>query len=90
MIIAMIEGATRILGKCQGYLGLPIRDELVNCTVNGGGTPAMTTAWMPTPKELDRLNNGAAIHVRLLGTSHPPIMVDVGEMPETMVDQPEG
>ncbi|MBA9070250.1 hypothetical protein FHR71_004016 [Methylobacterium sp. RAS18] len=48
MQIGRIEGCTRVLGKSQGYLGLPIRDEVITCTVGGPKTPAMTTAWLPT------------------------------------------
>ena len=81
MQIAMIEGATRIIGKSQGYLGLPVRDEAISCTVGGDGTPCMVTAWQPTPDELARLNAGASVHLRLLGTAHPPVMVEVGEAP---------
>lgn len=77
----MIEGATRIIGKSQGYFGLPLRDELVNCSVNGEGTPVMVTAWTPTPDELARLNAGASVHLRILGTIHPPVMVEVGTPP---------
>lgn len=82
MIIAHIEGATRICGKAQGYLGLPLRDELISDTVNGEGTPAMVTAWTPTPEELAALNSGASVHVRILGTTPPPMMVLVGPAPE--------
>jgi hypothetical protein len=81
MQIGMIEGATRIIGKCQGYLGLPLRDELIACTVNGEGTPSMVTAWQPTPDELERLNAGASVHLRVLGVAHPPVMVEVGPAP---------
>ncbi len=81
MQIAMIEGATRIIGKSQGYLGLPLRDEAVDCTVGGEATPCMVTAWQPTPDELARLNAGASVHLRILGTAHPPVMVEVGEPP---------
>lgn len=81
MMIGRIEGATRVLGKSQGYLGLPIRDEVIHDAVNGAGTPAMVTAWLPTPDELALLNAGASVHVRILGTGHPPIMVDVGPVP---------
>lgn len=81
MQIGMIEGVTRIIGKSQGYLGLPIRDEIIQCTVNGDGTPAMVTAWTPTPDELDRLIAGASVHLRVLGTSHPPVMMSVGDPP---------
>lgn len=82
MQIGRIRGATRVLGKAQGYRGLPVRDEPINCTVDGPDTPSMVTAWLPTPKELEALNAGAAVHVRILGTAHPPIMVEVGEVPD--------
>jgi len=62
-------------------MGLPLRDDVINCTVGGHGTPCMTTAWLPTPKELEALNAGAPVHVRIVGTAHPPIMVEVGEPP---------
>lgn len=84
MQIGRIRGATREVGKSQGYRGLPLRDELINCTVNGPGTPAMVTAWLPTPRELELLNAGAAVHVRILGTVPPPMMVEVGEVPEDL------
>ena len=82
MQIGMIEGATRIIGKSQGYLGLPLRDELISCTVGGDGTPAMVTVWFPTPDELERLNAGAPVHLRVLGEAHPPVIVEVGNTPE--------
>ena len=81
MLIARIEGATHTIGKSQGYLDLPVRVETVNCAVNGPDTPAMTTAWHPTPAELRALNAGAAVHVRLIAVQHPPIMVEVGGVP---------
>ena len=81
MQVGAIEGATRVVGQSQGYLGLPIRDELINCSVNGPGTPAMITAWLPTPAELAALNAGAAIHVRILGNTPPPMNVMVGPIP---------
>lgn len=81
MIIGRIPGATRVLGKSQGYLGLPVRDETIDEGVNGPGTPCMTTAWQPTPDEIERLINGASVHVRIIGTTHPPIIVEVGDEP---------
>lgn len=77
MISSMIRGATRIIGKSQGYLGLAVRDEVYQC-----GTPAMVSAWEPTPAEIERLKAGARIEVTLLGDMHPPIKVDVGEVSE--------
>ena len=82
MQIGRIEGATRVLGKSQGYMGLPIRDEAVVCTVGGPGMPSMVTAWFPTPKEIEAIVAGAPVHVRLIGSSHPPIIVEVGTVPE--------
>ncbi|MEQ5793103.1 hypothetical protein LZ686_00445 [Paracoccus sp. NFXS7] len=81
MLIGTIEGVTRVIGKSQGYLGLPLRDEVMNCTVNGEGTTAMVTAWQPTDEKLARLNAGASVHLRVLGTVHPPVMVGVGDPP---------
>lgn len=82
MLIAMIQGATRIIGKSQGFLGLPLRDELIDCSVNGPETPSMVTAWEPTPDELAKLKAGALVHLRILGSAHPPVMLTVGEPPE--------
>lgn len=82
MQIGRIEGATRVLGKSQGYFGLPVRDELMTCSVNGDGTPFMTTAWIPTPEEIAAILAGAPVHVRILGIAHPPIMVEVGPTPQ--------
>ena len=77
MIIGRIPNATRVLGKSQGYLGLPLRDEVRNTTVDGE-TPVMVTAWEPTPDELERLNKGASVHLVVVGTQHPPVMLEVG------------
>ena len=83
MLIARIEGCTRELGKSQGYLGLPLRDILIDSNVTGPNTPAMETAWEPTPDELIALNQGAKIILRIIGTQHPPVMLSVGEKPVT-------
>jgi hypothetical protein len=74
MIAAMIKGMTRVCGKHQGYLGLPIRDEH---TADGG--PMMVTAWTPTPAELEALNRGANVYIKILGTTPPPMKVEVDE-----------
>lgn len=81
MMIGCIEGATRVLGQSQGYLGLPLRDVIVNCSVGGPDTPAMETAWLPTPDEIARIVSGAPLILRVLGTQHPPVMLEVGERP---------
>lgn len=78
----MIRNHTRVVGKSQGYIGLPIRDVTINCTVNGANTPAMETAWFPTPAELAALQAGAPVLVRILGTAPPPMFVETGDVPE--------
>jgi hypothetical protein len=80
--IGRIQGCTRVIGQSQGYLGLPLRDVVVDDSVNGPKTPAMETAWLPTPGEIAAINAGAPIILRVFGTGHPPVMVYVGQAPE--------
>lgn len=80
MQIGRVSGATRVLGKLQGFRGLPIRDEKAQAPI-GATTNCMVSAWHPTPKELEALNAGAPVLVKILGTSHPPILVEVGQIP---------
>ena len=77
MMIARIDGATRVCGEGQGYVPLPLRDELTPC-----GHPVMVTAWLPTPAELAALNAGATVHVKIMGNVPPPMIVKVGPVPE--------
>lgn len=81
MEIGRIQGCTRTIGRSQGYYGLPLRDIVINDTVTGPNTPAMETAWLPTPEELAALNAGAPIILRVCGTGHPPVMIYTGEPP---------
>ncbi len=82
MQIGMISGCTRVLGKSQGYLGLPLRDVMINSTVTGEGTPAMETAWFPGPKEINAIVAGAPIILCVVGTAHPPVMMTTGGIPD--------
>jgi hypothetical protein len=85
-----IEGATRVCGQGQGYLGLAIRDELINCPVNGEDTPQMISAWFPSPAELASLNAGAPVHVMILGRVPPPMLVEVGPVTAPIPVDAEG
>jgi hypothetical protein len=76
MEIVNIEGATRTIGESQGYISLPLRDVLVNCTVGGEGTPAMQSAWQPSADEVAMLLRGGVIVLTVLGTAHPPVMLE--------------
>lgn len=79
MMIKRIPGATRVLGKSQGYFGLPVLDQEVFDQVSGKSHPTMSTAWEPDPRELDRLRRGGNVHVQIFGQAHPPIILTVGE-----------
>jgi len=76
MMIARIDGATRVCGEGQGYEPLPLRDEVED------GWPVMVTAWTPTPAELQRLLAGASVQVRIVGKVPPPMRVGTGPIPE--------
>lgn len=85
MEIGRITGCTRVIGKSQGYYGLPLRDIVVNDTVTGPQTPAMESAWFPTPDELAAINAGAPIILRIMGTGHPPVQLYTGAIPRDEV-----
>lgn len=78
MIIARIEGANRVCGKSQGYMGLPVRDETVT-EPDGTQYNIMHTAWEPTPEEIERIVAGAKIIVSVIGVSPQPMIVNVGK-----------
>jgi hypothetical protein len=85
MIIDHIAGATRVLGKGQGYIPLPLRDEIQTVRLRDGSehaAPFMVTAWQPTPQEMAAIAKGAPIYLHLQGRSHPPVRLEVGEPPE--------
>lgn len=86
MEIGRIQGCTRVIGRAQGYYGLPLRDIVINDTVTGPETPAMETAWLPTPEELAALQAGAPIILRVVGTGHPPVMLYIGDLPTERTD----
>jgi hypothetical protein len=83
MHIGRIFNATRVLGAPDNWeelttapcIGLPIREGEV------AGLPAMTSAWFPTPDEIDRLISGAPVYLHIIGCIHPPVAIEVGEVP---------
>lgn len=81
MNIGRITGCTRVLGKEQGYKGLPVRDGQYTMPT-GEVYASIETAWFPTPDELEAMIAGAPIIVQLLSSQHPPIMLYTGDKPE--------
>lgn len=82
MIAGAIEGATHSLAKPNDMTdaechALRVRVERVQ--YEGGEALQFVSAWYPTPDELKRLNEGAAVHLRILGPGHPPVSLGVGE-----------
>ena len=67
-----IKDKTRTLGVDQGklYAPLHIRDDKV------GGINMMRSLWKPSPNDMAILNDGGAIRLNILGTSHPPVSVE--------------
>ncbi len=79
MQIGRIRGATRVVGKSQGYLGLPLRDVTLDDKISGPGIPAMQTAWLPSPDDLAGLLAGEPIILTVVGKGHPPVLKTVGD-----------
>lgn len=82
MKIGVPIGVTRVLGEDQGYLPLPVRDWFVDQQGPDGETrryPVMFTVWHPTPEELAALNRGGCVVLGIMGTQHPPVIMDVSE-----------
>lgn len=77
-----IEGATRTIGESQGYIGLPLRDIVVNDSVTGPATPAMQSAWAATDAERAAIASGGALILTVMGKSHPPVMLEIGAAPD--------
>lgn len=96
MIIIHIAGMTRELGRSQGFIPLPLRDDLLPDKETGTQLHTMTTAWEPAPDEIARLVNGAPLYLTIYGSrlpigtplhehilrgGHPPVMLSVGPVP---------
>ncbi|MBI1243777.1 MAG: hypothetical protein GC202_02135 [Alphaproteobacteria bacterium] len=76
MIPKVIQGATHVLGSPEGWdaarhgavANLHVR-KMPGCVLS---------AWEPTPKELQQLNNGGLVLLGVAGPSMPPVMLTVG------------
>lgn len=97
MQIMRVEGMTRELGRAQGFIPLPVKDEFISTGNGDTEVHVMVTAWEPSPEELEKIKAGAPIHVSIYGVSmpkgtpaveflkrsgHPPIMLFTGNVPE--------
>ena len=74
---------THIVGRSQGYLGLPVHYCTVIDGPSGQETPCLRTAHQPTPEEIADIVAGAPIILELINiTTHPPMLIKVGARPE--------
>lgn len=84
MIAGRIRNATRYLGAPPGWK--PDKDghcgHLAICDEQHISGPCMTSAWEPTPDEIERLAQGAPVYLTILGNVHPPVAMAVGSPPE--------
>lgn len=71
-----VANASRVLAENQDeYYALAIIDEIVD------GEAQMTSAWEPTPAEIDALMKGGSVRLTIRGTVHPPVMLSVKTAP---------
>ena len=77
---ARIADATAVLGQPKDWnverdgpvAGLPVRREMLD------RAHCLTSAWMPTPEEVQQLVFGGAVHLHVLGAGHPVVAITVG------------
>lgn len=74
----VIEGHTHCFGK-PGDMSDEECFALHVRMGNFNGLDQLTSAWFPTPDELQRLNDGAPVLLSIIGGGHPPVMLEVGE-----------
>lgn len=77
-IILRPKGTTRVLGQSQGFLGLPVRDTVLQFG-NGQQCNAIITAWELTPEEIGKIHLGEPLMIRMLCVTPPPMNVYVGD-----------
>lgn len=81
----MLEGVSAVIGKSQGYHGLPIRIEAES---GDSTTRYLRSHWEPSPAEIAAIAAGAPIAIVLKVfvdddgvVRHPPIIVQLGDIP---------
>lgn len=76
---------SRVLGAPVGWDqqalecgALPITDSQVQ------GQPAMVSFWQPDEEDLRQIASGKPVRLWVLGTVHPPVIVDVEPTAEAL------
>lgn len=82
MRIGVIEGANLTLGAPKGWdHETDGRCDALEVRVNIRHPPSMTSAWFPTPDEIERIKRGAPVLLEIVSASHPPVALTVGDVP---------
>lgn len=87
MIPLRIKGATNWLGAPEGWepdkngpcVHLAVKHECC------GNVDTLTSAWEPTPEDIQKIMAGAPIYLRVVGITHPTVNVFVGPVPNAEV-----
>lgn len=84
MDIITIPNANMNLAETQDeYLTLPVRAENITVSIQDDedvvDVPSLVSAWRPSGEELELLNSGGYVQLRILGVTHPPVMLTVEE-----------
>ena len=78
MKIGRIPEHTRLLATEQRqYRPLYIRDQVE------GGVNYMTSQWEPDSEDIAKIVMGAPLLLSIAGTGHPPVLIQVGAVPES-------
>lgn len=67
---------TATLGLDQGYRPLHVTHMKV------GDYDCLQTLWRPSEEELSALNAGALVELNVLGSGHPPVLLNVTDPPD--------
>ncbi len=70
------------MGSDAKLVGQSCADLHVRTDQLEDGSPCLLTVWEPTPAETKRLQQGAKVHLWILGTTTPPVMLSVGDVPD--------
>ena len=77
MLPRVIKGANNVVGEKQEYTNLRVRKELVD--VDGQEHTMISSAWEPTPAEMQTILRGGSIILRILADRQPPVKLEVEE-----------
>lgn len=79
-----IKGCTRRLGAPEGWNhetdGICHTLEILDQHIDDGNW--MTSAWLPSEKELKQLNDGFPILLMIQGSRHPVVALAIGGLSE--------